>query len=316
MSLASSFIVIKYRRILLISDLPLVEEFEIKENYRHGCPIAWLEDKLYVAFKGISSVRVFADRAPFEELEETIEIENMDPFSMTSSAANRSIFIGDSKGCIWKIQMPEREVSRWEIVGEASDLSITPKGELLAGVTGMDEEYRWITCSCQLNVFDLTISSRKVIPLPKEIIMICGVVQTQNENFVISYAYKRPWCWYMVSILSSDGVHIIRTVGPESLDLNPRDESYYYFVVMDDGQILASDCNAKLLVVNSDLTGCRILSNNGHTFGSYSNIVYVREKRQLFVHGIKRNASDVLSAFISVFHLSPCYSEAQKQVNT
>ena len=76
--------------------------------------MAWLENKIYVVEAGIKRVRVFADRAPFNELPEGIEIEGLDTamgLIFIACAAYRSIFISDRMNyCIWKIQMPSREL--------------------------------------------------------------------------------------------------------------------------------------------------------------------------------------------------------------
>ena len=85
----------------------------------------------------IKRVRVFSDRSPFIELPEGIEIKGLgDPFDLVANSANRSIYISDmTKLCIWKIQMPNRAVIRWEIYrGSPKSLSITPDKELLAVV--------------------------------------------------------------------------------------------------------------------------------------------------------------------------------------
>ena len=298
--------------LIILSDVPLVEEFEVKRpDLGYHTSVAWLENKLYITFSHTSKVHVFADRAPFEKLEETIEIEGMkDPCAMTASAVTRSIFVGDEKNeCIWKIQMPEKELSRLEASGQPSDLSITPNGELLAGVNCQNE-----ACSCDLNVFDLTNSSRKVIPLPSVIVLVISVVQTASENFIISYLDRNeiPKC----DMLTTDGMNVIKTnIGYKSLDSHHSSWPIYHFAVLDDGQILAAhEEDARVLIVNSDLTGCRVLSNNGQTFLVYTNIVYIREKQQLLVQGYKNNASN--GAFIAVYHLSPCYSAIQTAIKT
>ena len=181
-------------------------------------------------------------------------------------------------------------------------------GELLAGVNCQNE-----ACSCDLNVFDLSNSSRKVIPLPGVILLVISVVQTASENFIISYLdwNEIPKC----DMLTTDGMNVIKSIGYKSLDLNRSSRPIYHFAVLDDGQILAAhEEDARVLIVNSNLTGCRVLSNNGQTFLVYTNIVYIREKQQLLVQGYKNNAS--YGAFIAVYHLSPCYSAIQTVIKT
>ena len=279
--------------------------------------LAWLDNKLYIASDGGSRIRVFADRAPFEELEETIEIEGLRSLcGMTASAATRSIFVCDrTKDSSGKYKCQRKKLSLLEASGEPSDLSITPDGDLLAEVTGMDE-----SDSCQLNVFELANSSRTVIQLPSEIRQIFSIVQTQNQNFILFYC-SRLQRRYLLSILSNDGQKFIKTVySPTLTELCCYGFKSVRFAVKDDGQIFAIDiCHNRVLLFNSDLTGCRILSidNNDHIiFNIFSRIVYVREKQQLLLNGLELSSSQ-LGDLIYVFHLSPCnnINEAQQPMN-
>ena len=99
--------------------------------------LAWLENRIYVVHSGIPRVRVFSDRAPFEELE-GIEVKELDtPFGIEACPVNRALFINDfNQGCIFKIQMPNEELTRWDIgLGrEPMTISITPNMELLVAV--------------------------------------------------------------------------------------------------------------------------------------------------------------------------------------
>ena len=78
---------------------------------------------------------MFADHPPFNELSERILIDDLEsPYSMVSNEADRSILISD-QDCIWKVQLPGKEVSRWNIPDWKPELlSITPNGELLVVV--------------------------------------------------------------------------------------------------------------------------------------------------------------------------------------
>ena len=307
---------------IFFSDIPLVEHCGV-QMAEEGIPgIAWLENKLYVAYPGESCVRIFADRAPYEELEETIVIEGMKkPWRMTASAGSRSIFIGDKKSnCLWKIQMPEKELNRWELGGEPSDLSITPKGELLVGVTGFNKN-RYCSSTCQLYVLELPNGSMKVIHLPSEIVRIVSVVQTVNENFVISYLDNVGSAvgHSLVSILSSDGQKITKTVKSVLYDRVPvsvfNSSNICSLTVLDDGQILACDYFFdEIVLLNSDLTGCRVLKKIARIFDElyYTGFVLIQEKQQLFVHHIKIIHPGVYNSFFSTFHLSPCYLAAQR----
>ena len=212
--------------------------------------------------------------------------------------------------------MSVKGVSRLDVDGIPLDLSITGKGELLVGVTKSSLSFS----HCYLKVFDLTNSTWKLIPLPSEIGLVISVVQTPNQNFIISYVMRLKAYipkQFRVSILSPDGQTIIKTVDtrfnilimddslPPALSIN-----HIRLAVKDDGQIFATDFfgGSRVLLLNSDLTGCRVLSNNGQRFETWSSIVYVQEKQQLFIPGLKGISPFHLGdKVISVFHLSPCY---------
>ena len=247
---------------------------------------------------------MFADRAPFEELEEPIEVPEMkDPRSSASSADTRSIFFGEA-GCIWRIQMPEKESTRLEVDGQLSNISITPNGDLLAGVSEI-VKIGSHKRKCELDIFNLRNASRKKIPLPKQICLIDCVVQSQNENFIISYLDENNnWEECFISILSNDGMNFIKNVDTRSFRTLPNKFTLYSFVVKEDGQIFVTDrFGARVLLFNSDFTGCRDLSTNGQVVGGYSSMIYIPEKQQLFANANERFSPN---KFISVFHLSRC----------
>ena len=99
--------------------------------------VAWLENKIYVVCGGSNRVHVYPDEEPFDELEDDrIEIKEMeDPWDMAASGVSRSILIGDyGNECIWRIQMPSKEISRWKIDGRPWGLSINSSDELIVFV--------------------------------------------------------------------------------------------------------------------------------------------------------------------------------------
>ena len=102
-----------------------------------GIQMAWLDNKIYVVQNGLERVRVYADEAPFNELQDEIKLKGLDnPMGLYASACSQSLLIGDViNDCFWKIQLPGEEVSRWDIndpPGRALAMSITPDDELLA----------------------------------------------------------------------------------------------------------------------------------------------------------------------------------------
>ena len=133
------------------------------------------------------------------------------PYILTASAASRSIFIGDKRRCVWQVQMPEKEVTQWEINGIPTDLSITPANELLVVVTNLDHS---VGFTFRLNIINLTDASRKMIDMPRGIQQITCAAQLLDGNFILSYSYTRLIVEFLISIISGDGKTFIRTLDP------------------------------------------------------------------------------------------------------
>ena len=197
----------------MFPEIPSVEEFEVsvgKDEDVQLTQIAWLENKIYFLHNPSLKVFVFSDEAPFEELEETIQITGMRcPRYLTACAASRSIFIGDKWRCVWQVQMPKKEVTQWDINGKPIGLSITPANKLLVAVSNFD---RQVGYTFWLNIIDLTDASRKTISLPRGIQQILCAAQLLDGNFIISYSYSRTSIFeFLISIISGDGKTFIRT---------------------------------------------------------------------------------------------------------
>ena len=290
---------------------------------------------------------MFADQAPFNELPEAIEIEGLsNAHRLIACAENRSIFISDRRNrCIWKIQMPSRELIRWDIhPGSPSSLSITPDMELLAVVyeyNDDDDDYEDVEDDDDddendvveeevndeeedneelflyisfLQVYTLADGSlTRSMRLPIEVQYVPCAAELPNKTFVISYS-KSTSDDQKIGILSTDGKNLsfIRTLDLgffESINLEPW-ESSNEFVVKDDGQIFFVDFfHGRVIWFNSKLTDYRIISNNDCQLSSPSSIVYIKEKQQLMIcwYGFDAPGSGtVTGTYVSVFHLSPC----------
>ena len=80
----------------------------------------------------------------------------------------------------------------------------------------------------------------------------------------------------------------------------------YYFTIMDDGHIFAADCSsARVLLLNSDFAGGRLLPTDGHAASSFKKIDYIQGKQQLLAHGIREIAPGVYApVFVRYFSQS------------
>ena len=105
--------------------------------------VAWFDNKIYVVARHSNTVHVFPDEESSQgETVGYIELEYMeDPRDI--AASSQSIFISDfDKRALWNIQMPDREISSWEIDGEPCEISINLSDELTVCVTGRLNLYR------------------------------------------------------------------------------------------------------------------------------------------------------------------------------
>ena len=130
--------------------------------YCSRCPVDWNTDegrriiggwKEWLGWKIRSTscavdsnlVHVYPDEEPFDELkDDRIEIKEMKyPYDMAASGVSRSIFISDysDNGCLWRIQMPSKEISRWEIDGGPLGLSINSSDEWIVFVHRDGRDY-------------------------------------------------------------------------------------------------------------------------------------------------------------------------------
>ena len=248
---------------------------------------------------------MFADQAPFNELPEGIEIEGLGGSKrLTACAANRSIFISDRRNqCIWKIQMPSRELIRWDIHPRSpSSLSITPHMELLAVVDEDNDDFyddddeddddedneQGIFELLYLQVYKLENGSlTRSMLLPREVQSVTCAAKLPNETFVISYS-KGIADDIKIGILSTDGKNLsfIRTLDLEffeSIKLKPW-QSMDDFVVKDDGEIFFVDCfGGRVIWFNSKLTNYRIISSNDYQLDMPENISFITERQQLMI---------------------------------
>ena len=121
---------------IFFTDIPLIEQFGVSGMSNAFAHMSWLENKIYVLYFGSTTIRVFTDQAPFDELLEATQIPLLGrPCSMISSPASRSIFVSDGFGYIYKIQIQNGKIHQWKVrspngnVGHITSLSISPISE-------------------------------------------------------------------------------------------------------------------------------------------------------------------------------------------
>ena len=290
------------------ADIQLAYQFNVDEEiictFRdegkcHLGGVTSLQDKIYVICRESNQVFVFPDHKPFHELkEERIEIKKLTkPVDIAASTYTRSIFVSDGwtrndHGVVWKIQMPGKEVSRWNIRGKPFTLSITPSDQLLVAVHREMEgnNYR----NWHLDVLEVSDGTRiKSISLPAEIVVtVHHAVQLSNGNFIVLFVNNTdPDDWDpktdVISELSSDGQDFIRTFDPrsdESIKSEEGEQVRLTHLSVDEGdQIFAADYYGdRVFLFNSTLSGHRVVLDKD-SINSPRRLWYAAEQRCLLV---------------------------------
>ena len=115
-----------------------------RTNTNEVSGVAWLEENIYVIYKSSNIVYVHPDQESIDGSKDgNIELEGMkDPWDMVASKLSRSIFISDRDNrCLWRIQMPGREISRWEMDREPGKMSISSSDVLVVCVVRVGRGY-------------------------------------------------------------------------------------------------------------------------------------------------------------------------------
>ena len=277
-----------------------MDSFEIEDKPVAG--LSWFENKIYVICEKSTNIHVYPDNSPYEELQdEEIKITKKwhfrtkvikSPKDMVASHVSRSIFISDSNGCIWKVKMPSRLISRLVTDGIPSKLSISTADKLLTIVSRKNCLY--------LDVYRSTDFIRtKSFPLPTEVVLPSNVVQSSNGNFIISYEIRNSRSW-MISELSNDGKKIILSIQhPTLLEIQMKHLHPHHLAIDERDRILVADyLESRVLQYNSKLTDHTVLlDDDKHRINLPQRLCYVRSKQQLFVvHGWS-------PSYVSIFHL-------------
>ena len=289
----------------IVPDVQSIGTLTKEEGSSNVYGVAWLENKIYVVCEDSNLVHVYSDEEPFDELEDDrIEIKEMkDPYDMAASGVSRSIFISDYRDnrCIWRIQMPSKEISRWEIDGWPGGLSINSSDELIVFV-GRGGRYYIDVYRCEdggrikeVDVEDVVYGWNLSwnLPLP--------VVQSSNGNFIIRHLSRDGDRVYLISEVSIDGTKIIRSFDPRSIESKePKNWWPWHFSIDEDDNIFVAEYdNHRVVLLNPRLDEHQILVNRDrHQIDGPRRLCYVREKQMLIV-GCGRSSSSV-----SLFSLS------------
>ena len=258
---------------------PKSEKYVPIEGY--GCAAAWLEDQIFVISLTSNIIQVFQESksSNWSEVGHIEMNEIADPRDMVASQLSRSVFISDSgERCLWAIQMPGKEISRWEVDGEPKEMSISQSDMLVVCVVRGDRLY--------LNLYRSSdVMLVESILLPTELENLNHAVQLLSGNFIICYP-TNELSIFRISELSSDGRTIIRSIDPRSFHVNPKQYwSYLYLSMDEDENIFIADFeNDNVDLLNSQWTYIQnLILRYQHTIESPRRLCYVREKQQLIV---------------------------------
>ena len=285
----------------IVPDVQLIGTLTMEEGSSSVRGVAWLENKIYVVCYESNLVHVYPDEEPFDELkDDRIEIKEMIyPNDMAASGVSRSIFIsGHGNRCIWRIQMPSKEISRWKIDGWPYGLSMNSSDQLIVGVGRDLRPY--------IDVYRCEDGGRiKRVDVDDVVLFVLRgsyVVQSSNGNFIISHRSRDDDRVDLISEVSIDGTKIIRTFDHRSIESNEsKDWSPVHLSIDEDDNIFVADFyNARVVLLNPRLDEHQILVNRDqHQIHGPYRLCYVREKQMLIVgHG------DWPSSSVSLFSLS------------
>ena len=252
--------------------------------------VAWLEENIYVVYDSSNIVYVHPDQESIDGSKDgNIELKGMkDPRGMVASKLSRSIFIIEQDNrCLWRIQMPGREISRWEVDGTPWRMSISSSDVLVVCVDRDDRHYLNLYRSSDVMLIEL-------IPLPTEIEWLIHAVQLSNGNFIISHSTHADPDGFLISELSVDGRKFIRSFDPRSFaSIGLDDWRPAYLSIDEDGNIFIADYNNdRVVLLHSRWTDVQILLNRDqHSIESPWSLCYIREKQQLIVGQLRSGGS-------------------------
>ena len=288
--------------------------FAIKDESLAANGVAWLENKIYVVCRDSSQVHVYPDQEPFDELEDDrIEIKGMiGPVDMAVSDVSQSIFISDYSDthrnhCVWKIQMPSRGISRWEIDDKPMGLTINSSDELIVVVNRDNRSYLNMY-RCLDGEFIKSMSLHVpilVASLPDDFgirVQIPHVVQSSTGTFIVLHTYADNFQMPLISEVSIDGTKIIRTFDPRLIDSKIWSWRLPHLSINEHDNIFVADFeNDRVVLLNPRLDEHQILVNRDeHQIREPTRLCYVREKQMLIVG--HRGSSSSVSLFSVSMH--------------
>ena len=255
--------------------------------------LAWLDGSIYLVTHLSNIVLVYPDNESLEDSTD-IKLNRMEaPSDMAASKLSRSIFICDQgKRCIWKIQLPDREISRRKIGGDPYNMSMSSEDVLVVNVVYKEREY--------LNLYRSSdVDHIESILLPTKINNVYHTVQLSSRNFVICYWLNDDPDSFLISELSVDGENFIRTFDPRSIESNQLDHwrPYHLSVDEDENIFIADFENGRIVLLNCRWSEIQILlKRDQHSIDMPVGSFYVREKQQLIVvqRNSKGTSNDVL----------------------
>ena len=242
--------------------------------------VAWLENKIYVVYSDAKIIGVHSDQIPFRQYpNEELVIKFIEkPDDIASCSSNRCLFISDysANRCIWKIQMPARDVTRCLVNGKPSKLSTTTSDQLLVIVRGEQAAFLEIYKASNCSLLQ-TVHFSEEIKLPVK------ALQLPSGNLVVLYCETRPGVpnrrHYAVSETTESG-QIVRTCDVSKLDSRVI-PTLSHMALDDQGRLYVADSdNGRVIIVDQDFENCQVAAFK--TDQPYR-LCYVQERRMLIV---------------------------------
>ena len=218
--------------------------------------VAQLDGRIYIIYSDVKKIGVHCDYSPFLSLmSDEIAIKDVEkPDDMTSCSATKCLFISDYSGnkCIFKVQMPDKTITRYPVNGKPSKISTTANDELVTIVRG--------DTSAFLEIYQTSTGKfLKKVNFPIEMKLPIKAFKLPTGSLVVLYGGDKlpdkTQRRYMISETSDDG-QIIRTfdfsTNDTTSDLIPMPS---HLAVDENGKMFVADSDhARILVIDSDLT--------------------------------------------------------------
>ena len=271
--------------IVFITDACFAGEYFAPSSCSHIYNFAWFDHKLYLLCKNLTRIIVISTNRTIPADEIVINNKDFVPSStdkIVSVARSQVIFILQVKcNCIWKIQMPDKQVTKWPLDGVPMQMTKTFNDNLLVLVKKTDG-----TVFMELyNPRGMNLIRKVLFPTRKFGAPTGDVIQLSNGDFVVSWIDTEQENVTKISQFN-DNWNIVRTS-----DFRHKSVLTHKYIAVDqmENLFIAELLTESIYVLDSQFTQApRLLFTNarmptGRQMFQPSPILYVTETEQFIM---------------------------------